>query len=166
MVFHFTSQDYSASSSEDEDDVGNVTGQQPQPCWTWPLSSYVLLSSCGGKKISRRNLRLTLFRVMLARAWHEPRPSMPVGRKAQASTDIGRLDTRHNKHWPGRNNTKRRCRVCSARGVTRTVIFRCVKCDVALCVDRNCFADYHTQKQLMTFFRPSSVQTVEASTTM
>jgi len=29
--------DFSASSSEDEEDVGNVTGQQPQPCvWTLP----------------------------------------------------------------------------------------------------------------------------------
>jgi len=31
------SPDFSASSSEDEDDVGNVAGQQPQPClWTLP----------------------------------------------------------------------------------------------------------------------------------
>jgi len=29
--------DFSASSSENEDDVGNVAGQQPQPClWTLP----------------------------------------------------------------------------------------------------------------------------------
>ena len=29
--------DFSASSSEDEDDVGNVAGQQPRPClWTLP----------------------------------------------------------------------------------------------------------------------------------
>ena len=29
--------DFSASSSEDEDDVGNVAGQQPQSClWTLP----------------------------------------------------------------------------------------------------------------------------------
>jgi hypothetical protein len=27
-----TSPDFSASSSEDEDDVANVAGQQPQPC--------------------------------------------------------------------------------------------------------------------------------------
>ena len=27
-----SSPDFSASSSEDEDDVGNVAGQQPQPC--------------------------------------------------------------------------------------------------------------------------------------
>jgi len=33
------SPDFSASSSEDEDDVGNVAGQQPQPClWTMPLN--------------------------------------------------------------------------------------------------------------------------------
>jgi len=31
------SPDFSASSSEDEDDVGNVASQQPQPClWTLP----------------------------------------------------------------------------------------------------------------------------------
>jgi hypothetical protein len=63
--------DFSASSSEDDDDdVGNVAGQQPQPC-LWTLSpqprrlffhlldlaivnSYILLSSSGGKKISQR----------------------------------------------------------------------------------------------------------------
>ena len=31
------SPDFSASSSEDEDDVGKVAGQHPQPClWTMP----------------------------------------------------------------------------------------------------------------------------------
>jgi hypothetical protein len=108
------------------------------------LNSYILFSSCGEKKISHRDFRLTLIREMLARAGHEPRSSMPVGRPAPPSTNIGRLDTRHNKHWPGRNPTKRRCRVCSARGV----MFKCVKCDVALCVDRSCFADYHTKDDL------------------
>ena len=27
----------------------------------------------------------------------------------------------------------------------REVMFRCVKCDVALCADRSCFEDYHTK---------------------
>ena len=112
------------------------------------LNSYILFSSCGEKKISHRDFRLTLIREMLARAGHERRSSMPVGRPAPPSTNIGRLDTRHNKHWPGRNPTKRRCRVCSARGVMRTVMFKCMKCDVALCVDRSCFADYHTKDDL------------------
>ena len=59
-----------------------------------------------------------------------------------------------------------RCRVCSARGVTRTVLFKCVKCDVALCVDRSCFEDYHTKTTYKTHFLSFSVQTVGASTTM
>ena len=82
------------------------------------VNSYIILSSCGGKKISHRDFRLTLIREMLARSGHEPQPSMPIGRPASASSNIGRLDTRHNKLWPGSNNTKQRCRVCSARGVT------------------------------------------------
>ena len=73
------------------------------------------------------------------------KPSMPVGRPAPASTNIGRLDTNHNTHWPTRNHPKARCRVCSARGVRREVVFKCVKCDVVLCVDWNCFEDYHTK---------------------
>jgi len=77
------------------------------------LNSFILLSTCGGKKISHRDFRLTLVREMLARAEHEPQPSRAVGRPALASANISRLDTRHNKHWSGR-----------------------VKCDVALCVDR------------------------------
>jgi len=75
------------------------------------VNSYILLSSCGGKKISHRDFRLTLIREMLAWSGHEPRPSMSVGQPASASYNTGRLDTRDNKHWPGRSNTKRRCRV-------------------------------------------------------
>ena len=112
------------------------------------VNSYVLLSSCGGKKISHRDFQLTLIRDMLAWAGHEPRPSMPVGRPAKLSNNIGRLDTRHNKHWPGCNDTKRRCRMCSARGVKQMVIFKCVKCDVVLCVDQTCFQDNHSKTNL------------------
>jgi len=111
-------------------------------------NSYILLSSCGGKKISHRDFRPTHIREILVRSGHEPRPSMPVGRPAPASSNIRRLDTRHNKHWPGRNHMQRRCCVCSARGVTRTVLFKYFKCDMALCVDRSCFEHYHTKNNL------------------
>jgi len=90
------------------------------------VNSYVLLSSCGGKKISHRDFCLTLIREMLAWSGHEPWPSMPVGRPTPASTSIGRMDTHHNKHWPGCNTKQRHCHVCSARGVTRTMVFKCV----------------------------------------
>ena len=49
------------------------------------VNSYMLLSSCGGK-ISHRDFRLALIREMLARSGHEPRPSVPVGRPASASS--------------------------------------------------------------------------------
>ena len=87
------------------------------------VNSSILLSSCGEKKISHRNFHLTLIREMLARSGHVPRPSMPVGRPAPASANIGRLDTCDSKHWPGRNPKQWRCRVSSAKGVTRTVVF-------------------------------------------
>jgi len=94
-------------------------------CWTWPLSTVTsfYLHVVGRK--SHTDFRLTLIREMLAQAGHEPRPSMPVGRPAQSSTNIGRLDTSHNKHWPGRSQTKRRCRVFS-RG-------REAKCHIQMC---------------------------------
>ena len=166
---HPLSPEIFASSSVDEIDVGKYDT-------TWKLffhlldlvivKSYIILSSGGGKNISHRNFRITLIRKMLTRSGHEPRKSMPVGRPATASTNIGGLVTRHNKHWPDRSITKRRCRLCSATGVTRTVMFKRVNCDVMLCVDGNCLADYHTKGSYKTSFLPSSLQTDEASTTI
>jgi hypothetical protein len=36
------------------------------------VNSYILVSSCGGKKISRRDFHFTLIREMLAGSGHEP----------------------------------------------------------------------------------------------
>ena len=133
--------------------------------WTWPLSTVTsfYLHVVGRK--SHRDFWFTLIREILAWAAHEPRPSMHVGRPAPASTNIGRLDTHHNKHQPGYNPMKWWCHVCSVKGMTRTVMFKCVKCDVALYVGWNCFVDYHMKDNLWDLY-PSSVQTVEASTTI
>ena len=100
-----------------------------------------------GRK-SHTDFWLTLIREMLAQSGHEPWPSMHVGRPASASDNTRRLDTRHNKHWPGRSNTKCRCCMWSVEGVKRTVIYRRVKCDMVLCVDRKFFEDYHTKTNL------------------
>jgi len=119
--------------------------------WTWKwtkklffhlldlaiVNSYILLSSCGAKKISHREFRLTIIRETLAQSGQEQQPSMPMGRPmgrpAPASTNIRRLDTRHNKHWPGCNHKQWRCCMYLARGVTPTVPFKCVKWRGALC---------------------------------
>jgi hypothetical protein len=69
--------------------------------------------------------RLALVRGMLARVGHEPWPARPAGRPALVSRNIGRLDTSDNKHCQGRG-MKRRCPVCSARGMTGRVKSKCV----------------------------------------
>ena len=112
-----------------------------------------------------RDFWLALVREMLARAGHEPRLPRAVGRPALASANISRLDTHHNKHWPGHNPTKRQCRVCSERGVTRTVRSKCAKCDVALCINRTCSAIIQ-RTHSNNYFGPSSVQIAEALTKM
>ena len=81
------------------------------------LNSYILLSSCGGKKISHRDFRFTLVRDMLAQAgyqWNIPRPLMwPPSATAQVS----RLEASRSKQRPVPCAKQVRCRVCSARGV-------------------------------------------------
>ena len=113
-------------------------------CWTWPLSTVTsfYLHVVGGK------FHTEIFDSPLSeRCWHILGMSHdhPCLLEDQPKRLLTLEDwTRHNKHWPARNPTQQR-RVCSARGMTRSVK---VKCDMALCVDRNCFADYHTKDNL------------------
>ena len=110
------------------------------------LNSYILFSSCGVKKISHRDFRLTLGRNSLAQAGQERNVSRSMGRPPGAGTQIVRLEERIRKLWTIPSATRRRCVcVCSARGVTRKVLAKCQRCVVALCVDRKCFLDYHTK---------------------
>ena len=98
------------------------------------VNSYIPLSSCGGKKISHRDFQLTLIRVMMAWSGHEPRPSMPVGRPASSSYNTERLDTHHNKHWPGHNPKQAALsRVFSKGRDTNCAIHMCQVWRGALC---------------------------------
>ena len=108
------------------------------------LNSYILFSSCGGKKISHMDFRLTLLRNLLAQGGQEWNVSGPMGRPPAAATQVVRLEERSRKHWPNPPAT-RRCRVRSARGVNKRVSVKCQRCDIALCVDRKCFLHYHTE---------------------
>ena len=111
------------------------------------LNSWILLSSCGAKH-THRDFRLLLVRNLIEEAGRSrPTPSL-VGRQSAAATDVARLESRHNKHWPVKS-TKVRCRVCSARGHRSGTIYKCAKCDVGLCVVP-CFAQYHTEVSLNT----------------
>lgn len=112
------------------------------------LNAHILFSSLGGKKISHRDFRNTLLWNLLAQAGHERNVQRPIGRPPAAVTQVLRLEERDRKHWPIPSATRRRCRVCSAKGFTRNVSMICEKCDVALCCDTTCFRDYHTKAKL------------------
>jgi hypothetical protein len=90
------------------------------------LNSYILLSSCHGRKTSHREFRFAPVRNMLAHTGKEPRVHRPPGRPANVVSKVSRLGTGGGKHRPLPSN-RPLCRVFSARGVTRKVSV-CVKC--------------------------------------
>jgi hypothetical protein len=131
-----------------------------RPRWKWTkklffhlldlavLNSYVLLSSCGGKKISHRDFRITLVTNMLAHAGRVQQLERPMGRPASAVTRVSRLEESDSEHWPVLSQTQVRCRVCAIRGLTQKVFVKCSKCGVGLCTKKLCFKEYHTKEQL------------------
>jgi len=111
------------------------------------LNSWILLSSCGAK-YTHRDFRL-LVRNLIEEAGKSqdlPTPRL-VGRPSAAATNVLRLKSRHNKHWPAKSSTNLRCRVCSSRGQRKRTVYMCARCDVGLCVVP-CFAEYHTKVNL------------------
>jgi len=83
------------------------------------LNSYVLHSSCGWKKISHRDFRYILMKNTLAHAGPERRVPRPLGRPPNVESHITMLEVCNSKHWPTLSETKLRCRMCKARGVTK-----------------------------------------------
>jgi hypothetical protein len=112
------------------------------------LNSYVLLSSCGGRKMSHRDFRIALVTNMVAHAGQVQQLERPMGRPASAVTRVSRLEYSDSEHWPVQSKTRVRCRVCSVRRVTRNVTSKCLKCGVGLCTKKLCFMAYHTKEQL------------------
>jgi len=109
------------------------------------LNSYILFSSLGGKKLSHSDFWNTLLGNLLAHAGHERNVQRPIGRPPAAATQVIRFEEHGRKHWPIPSATRRRCRVCAEKGVTRNVSVICERCDIALCCDRRCFVDYHNK---------------------
>jgi hypothetical protein len=111
------------------------------------LNSYILLSSCGAK-LSHRDFRIALVRNMLEHAGRgPPRPQRPVGRPPALSTRVSRLEEANRQHWPTSSPKRMNCRVCSGRGKRRSILTKCKKCDVGLCI-LGCFEEYHTKARL------------------
>ena len=101
------------------------------------LNSYILHSSCGGKKISHTDFRFTLVRNMLAHVGPEWRVTWPLGRPANVESHIASLEVCGSKHWTIPSETQLSYHVFKARGVTQKVYVKCHKCEVGLCVKQH-----------------------------
>ena len=89
------------------------------------LNSWILLSSCGAK-YTHRDFRLLLVRNLneAGKSQDCPTPRL-VGRPSAAATNVLRLESRHNKHWPAKSSTNLRCHVCSSRGQRKCTVCVC-----------------------------------------
>jgi len=83
------------------------------------LNSYILHSSCGGKKMSYRDFRYTLVRNMLAHAGPERSVPRSLGRPPNVESHVASLEVSGSKHWPIPSEMQLRCHVFKARGVTQ-----------------------------------------------
>jgi len=111
------------------------------------LDSYILHSSCEGKKISQRDFQYTLVRNMLAHAGPEQRVPRSLGRPPNVEPHVARLKVFGIKHWPIPCETQLRCDMCKAGSVTQKVFVKCHMCEMGLCIKKICFEHYHTQAQ-------------------
>ena len=85
---------------------------------------------------------------------------------SESNTNVRRLNTCHNKHWPGQNPTKRWCCVFSEGHDANGDVHMCHVWHGTLCGPKLFCGLPHRKQFNNTSFHLSSVQTVKASTTM
>jgi len=109
------------------------------------LKSWIWLSSCGAK-YTHQDFRLLLARNLIEKAGKSQDHPTPwlVGRPSAAATNVLRLESRHNKHWPAKSSTHLPCRLCSSRGQRKRTVCKCARCDMGLCMVPY-FAEYHRE---------------------
>ncbi|PNF34414.1 hypothetical protein B7P43_G13948 [Cryptotermes secundus] len=108
------------------------------------LNAYLLHKSCDGK-MTHKKFREILVRDLILQS-HEANitvSGVSRGRPSSSGAQLSRLEVKHSKHWPAKGK-QRRCRVCSINKKSRSTLFCCKKCDVALCVV-DCFEKWHTR---------------------
>jgi len=77
------------------------------------LNSWILLSSCGAK-YTHRDIRLLLVRNLFEEAGKSQDHRTPrlVGKPSAATTNIVRLESHYNTHWPAKSSTHLSCPLC------------------------------------------------------
>jgi hypothetical protein len=112
------------------------------------LKSWILLSSCGDT-YTQQDFRLFLMSNLIEEAGKSqdyPTPRM-VGRPSAAATNVERLESHHNQHWPTKSSTQLCWHLCLSRGHRKGTVYKRAKCDMGLGVEP-CFTEYHTRVNL------------------
>ena len=93
------------------------------------LNSWILLSSCGAK-YALRDFRLLVRNLIEEAGKSQDRPTPRlVGRPSSAETNVVRLESHHNQHWPVKSPSQLHCRLCSSRGLRKGTMCKCARCD-------------------------------------
>jgi hypothetical protein len=82
--------------------------------------------------------KVASLRIMMEHAERDRTPAL--------STTIACLEG-GSGHWPTSSANRILCRVCYARGKKRSIMTKCMKCRVGLCIF-GCFVDYHKKVRL------------------
>ena len=133
---------------DSSDHMMSSPSSEPQNCFAtfWNSThSWILLFSCGAK-YTHQDFRLLLVSNLIEEAGKSqdcPTPRL-VGRPSAAATNVVRLESRHNQHWPTKSFTQLCCHLCSSHGQRKGTVHKHATCDVGLSVVP-CFVEHHTQ---------------------
>lgn len=110
-------------------------------------NSWIMYSRAGGRRKLRHFLREVINVLVVQTGDSRRRPAVARGQRGAAAVGPGG-DAAHSptkvEKQDGRPRSRRRCRICSARGVRQRTIFECRLCDGAppLCLGE-CFRVWH-----------------------
>ena len=127
------------------DGLGNRQRSYSSISWTLPFSTALsfLPLVVQNYHTDSSDVRM-LMRDLIQEAGRVPWPQTTSRRRQAPSTSqIQRLDLRHNRHWL--MQCKRiRCRVCSAKNKEIITKYKCWDYNIGLCTTP-CFEEYHTK---------------------
>ena len=98
------------------------------------MNSFIVISSCGVKKMSCRDFWYALVRNVLVHAGQEGSVPRPLGSLLTGAAQDSRLEVSVSKDRPTPSATRLTYCICLAVGVKRKVLVKYCKCDVGLCV--------------------------------
>ncbi|XP_054718570.1 piggyBac transposable element-derived protein 4-like [Uloborus diversus] len=102
------------------------------------LNAYILYK-LNHPQEKHKDFRMKLIRQMIAANGSK------LEKKVERVNKFPRLDMM--SHWSSDEKKRRRCGMCAKKNIQKRSTIVCKACNVALCVDQNCFEEYHLSMQ-------------------